>query len=74
MQQISITNDNQKGQNPLPGPSPSIKPILANLSMSGFHEGGSPDFHIRLIEKSPRIKATTISALRITWALLCLLT
>jgi hypothetical protein len=57
--------DNQTGQNPLPGPSPSINPILSNRAISGFQAGASPDFHIRYIERIPKINAVIISALRI---------
>jgi hypothetical protein len=57
--------DNQNGQNPLPGPSPSINPILSNRATSGFQDGASPDFHIRYIERMPKITAVTISAIRI---------
>jgi hypothetical protein len=60
-----MIKDNQNGQNPLPGPSPSINPILSKRAMSGFQSGASPDFHIRYIERIPRINAVTISALRI---------
>ena len=69
-QHPNITADNQNGQNPLPGPSSSIIPMFSNRTASGFHDGGSPLFHIRYIERRPRNTAPTISALRIVSGLL----
>ena len=42
-----MNKESQKGQKPLPGPSPSIIPMLAKRGTVGSQDGGSPLFHIK---------------------------